>query len=626
MRTISVLAITLLMVSSLPMGLAAQEEEEGVVPDSYEFDELYHDFMTYSDIQAQLTKINLEHPDITEIYDMTARTEFGTTYEGRSIWAIKISDNPSRFETDEEKVIILGSVHAREWMGYETAMYFIHYLTSLYGQPPTDNDGDGQINEDPIDNVDNDGDGQKDEDGSEAKVTWLVDNREIYVMPFPNPDGTEYDRWRMENEGSSWRKNMRDNNGDNEFDPEWDGVDLNRNFPYMWAANRYGRIVDENGVTITADSSNPRSGQYHGPEDNHDDDGDSRFPAPDWWNQHYMGDWNGIDEDPYDGRDNDGDGKVDEDKEGGFSEPETRAIEELFNMLDSDGDHTNGHSDVAIYLDYHTVIGMILYPWGWTQDLAPHDDLLVDIAMRMAEIDGYDVVKGTDLYPTSGDSLDWVYASMGSLAYTIEIAPIGGGGFHPEAKYIINQTRENLGVNLLLVEIAELARAAKEGDYPSIDIGVPLINHTQTVEELGPYDEYQVKASIDNWAMMAPDSLFVVYRGIHDDGSAGQWKRLPMKALKKEGRYEAYIQRYIDGTTVEYYIEAKDLRGPTVASPQYAHAEPYTYMVTLKIGLANVDMAALILSMIIFYGIIWGGFIRATSFAVRAEKRKARMR
>jgi hypothetical protein len=99
-----------------------------------------------------------------------------------------------------------------------------------------------------------------------------------------------------------------------------------------------------------------------------------------------------------------------------------------------------------------------------------------------------------------------------------------------------------------------------------------------------------------------------------------------MKALKKEGNYEADIQRYMDGTTVEYYIEAKDIRGPTVSAPMYAHAEPYKYRVTLKIGLANVDMAALILSMIIFYGIIWGGFIRATSFAVKAEKRKSRMR
>jgi hypothetical protein len=393
----------------------------------------------------------------------------------------------------------------------------------------------------------------------------------------------------------------------------------------MWAANRYGRYVDENGVTITSDSSNPRGGQYHGPDDNHDDDGDSRFPAPDWWNQHYTGDWNGIDEDPYDGKDNDGDGKVDEDKDGGFSEPESRAIEELFNMLDPDGDHTNGVSDVAIYLDYHTVIGMILYPWGWTQDQAPHHDLLLDVANRMADIDGYEVRKGTDLYPTSGDSLDWVYASMGALAYTIEVAPIGGGGFHPDKKYIINQTRENLGVNLLLVEIAELARAAKLGDYDSIDIGVPIINHTPPFEEIGPYDDYYVKADIEYEDMMVPDSLFVHFRGVRDDGSAGKWKKVAMK-VKKEGVYEATIPRHRDGTTVEYYIEVKDIRGPTVSAPMFAHAEPFTYRVTLKVGLANVDMAALILSMIIFYGIIWGGFIRATSFAARAEKRKAKMR
>jgi len=393
----------------------------------------------------------------------------------------------------------------------------------------------------------------------------------------------------------------------------------------MWAANRYGQVVDENGVTMTMDSSNPRSGTYHGPDDNYDDDGDSRFGAPDWWNQHYSGDWNGIDEDPYDGRDNDGDGLIDEDKDGGFSEPESRAIEEIMEYLDSDGDHTNGHSDVSISLTYHCVIGMILFPWGYTQDEAPHHDLLNDVAQQMGEINGYEVRKGTDLYPVSGDSDDWLYASMGTLAYTIEVAPIGNGGFHPESKYIINQSRENLGVNLYLMEIAELGRAAREGDYESIDIMAPMINHTQSQTEVAPYRDYIVQAEVENLEFLAPDSLMVHYRPTEGEWK-GKWKSTKMKPGEKDGRFSAMIPPHEDGMTVEYYIEGKDIRGPTVNAPMYAHAEPFTYFVTLKVGLAQVDLATLAIFMFIFYTVIWGGFVTTTNIAVKAEKRKASSR
>jgi carboxypeptidase T len=115
----------------------------------------------------------------------------GRTHEGRDIWAVKISDNPSEAE-EEPGAVFLGCHHAREWISVEVPLYIARYLTDNYD--------------------------------SDTDVKHLIDNCEIWIVPVVNPDGYEYSRTRER----FWRKNRRDN-GDGTF-----GVDLNRNYDYMW--------------------------------------------------------------------------------------------------------------------------------------------------------------------------------------------------------------------------------------------------------------------------------------------------------------------------------------------------------------------------------------------------------
>ena len=132
----------------------------------------------------------------------------GSTHEGRDIWAVKISDNPSEDE-GEPGSLFLGCHHAREWISVEVPLDIAQYLTDNYD--------------------------------SDAEVKHLVDNCEIWIVPVVNPDGYEYSRTtdRM------WRKNRRDN-GDGTF-----GVDLNRNYSKMWG-----------GANSSGSTS---SGNYRGP-------------------------------------------------------------------------------------------------------------------------------------------------------------------------------------------------------------------------------------------------------------------------------------------------------------------------------------------------------------------------
>jgi carboxypeptidase T len=142
----------------------------------------YH---SYAEVVDEL--IALEDSGVAQTYII------GSTHEGRDIWAVKISDNPSDAE-DEPGALFFGCQHAREWIAIEVPLYIAQYLADNYE--------------------------------TDAEVKHLVDNCEIWIVPVVNPDGYEYSRTvdRM------WRKNRRDN-GDGTF-----GVDLNRNWGYMWGA------------------------------------------------------------------------------------------------------------------------------------------------------------------------------------------------------------------------------------------------------------------------------------------------------------------------------------------------------------------------------------------------------
>ncbi|MHC4534043.1 MAG: M14 family zinc carboxypeptidase [Planctomycetota bacterium] len=140
----------------------------------------YH---SHDEVNTEL--IALEESGVAKTYII------GNTHEGRDIWAIRISDNPSEDE-QEPGAVFLGCHHAREWISVEVPLYIAQYLANNYN--------------------------------SDAEVKHLVDNCQIWIIPVVNPDGYEFSR----STNRMWRKNRRDN-GDGTF-----GVDLNRNYGYKW--------------------------------------------------------------------------------------------------------------------------------------------------------------------------------------------------------------------------------------------------------------------------------------------------------------------------------------------------------------------------------------------------------
>lgn len=181
-------------------------------------------YASYSEVKSTLYALQSQYPDIMNV------TVIGHTYgwnessgkydTPRDIFLVKISDNVSADE-DEPEVLIDGLHHAREWLALEVPLYFIQALVTNYSTNDT--------------------------------IKWLVDHREIYVVPMVNPDGYVYDGNGDLNAIQDWRKNCRDNDGDGVFENDgWftiEGVDLNRNYDIDWI----------NG------SSDPNSITYRGP-------------------------------------------------------------------------------------------------------------------------------------------------------------------------------------------------------------------------------------------------------------------------------------------------------------------------------------------------------------------------
>lgn len=179
----------------------------------------YH-YFTYDEMTQLLQNLSVDHANIMQLQSI------GTTYEGRQIWLVKLSDDVEVEDNTEPGVLFMGAHHGNEKPSYEVVIQFIIHMVESYGLPDTDNDDDGEVNEDIIDGVDNDRDGWIDEDPSESRVTTILESTEIYCVPMVNPDGVEaYERTNQApNYGSDGQSDTITSYG----------VDLNRNYGFLW--------------------------------------------------------------------------------------------------------------------------------------------------------------------------------------------------------------------------------------------------------------------------------------------------------------------------------------------------------------------------------------------------------
>ena len=191
-----------------------------VVTDINIFGSMGH-YMTFQEIVNKLDLLHKQFPQF-----ISKKMSIGKSIEGRDIWILHVSSKSLNDWKDKPEVLITGLHHSREVITYTSILYYIEWICKNY-------------------NTD-----------SEAK--HILDKTHLWFVPCLNPDGLVYNQNISKDGGGLFRKNRRPNT-DN---PDYYGVDLNRNYSYKWKLNESGS------------SSSPDSYQFRGTHE---------FSEPETW-------------------------------------------------------------------------------------------------------------------------------------------------------------------------------------------------------------------------------------------------------------------------------------------------------------------------------------------------------
>lgn len=260
-------------------------------------------YLSVDETNTLLDILELQYPNLCQVFTLNWQTS-----EGRDVKAIRVKNSSTRAK---HGILIIGGLHAREWGNTDIVMQFLENLLTAYTNGTGIQYG-GQSY-------------------SSSDIQAAVDSVELFIIPVENPDGKVYsfqpgnDEWDYPK--NMWRKNRRDNN--------WGacvGVDLNRNFDWLW---HYRQTIHPQAWAQNASycqgyilvSDFPCDGTYHG-------------PAP-------------------------------------FSEPETKNVRDL---LDD-----NPH--IRYFVDVHGTKGCVLRPWS-------DDEIQTNDPNMSFKNDQYDGLRG----------------------------------------------------------------------------------------------------------------------------------------------------------------------------------------------------------------------------------------
>jgi len=127
------------------------------------------------------------------------------------------------------------------------------------------------------------------------------------------------------------------------------------------------------------------------------------------------------------------------------SEPETIAITNYIRGIFPDqkgpnpGDMVNELNATGMFIDLHSYSRLVLWPWGYTLDLAPNDATLKVMSYKFAYYNGHRPQKSTALYPTTGSTDDWTYGELGVPGFCFEV----GDAFHQNCSVFENDINPN---------------------------------------------------------------------------------------------------------------------------------------------------------------------------------------
>ncbi len=199
-----------------------------VTPTNFTIPSTFGGCLTNNGMIAELDKMQQMYPNLISVKANISPSN-QLTHQGRPIYYVKISDNPSVNET-EPNVLYTGMTHSREVSSMMNTIYYMWYLLENY-------------NSDPF-------------------IKSIVDNTEMYFVPVANPDGLSWNETIAPSGGGMQRKNLRPgvcDAGTTASSNNTRGVDLNRNYGYYYGLVGSSNVLCDNTYRGTAAFSEPET-------------------------------------------------------------------------------------------------------------------------------------------------------------------------------------------------------------------------------------------------------------------------------------------------------------------------------------------------------------------------------
>ena len=302
----------------------------------------------------------------------------GKSTQGRDMFLLTVTNFKSGDADKKPAMWIDGNIHSNEIQGAEFSLYTAWYLAEMAERVPA--------------------------------VDSLLTNYTLYIVPSINPDARDHFMHKP-NTASSPRTGLapRDNDGDGRIDEDnLDDLNGDGHITQMRRKNVNGRFkVSPEDPRLMIPVLPGEKGEYD-----------------------LLG---------QEGFDNDGDGFVNEDSDGGYdpnrnwpwrwmpqyvqggSDPYPTSLVETQNIVK----FVTAHPNIAGAQSYHNSGGMLLRGPGVPQDeYRPQDVQVYDVIGRAGEeiLPGYRyMIVWKDLYIVWGGELDWFYGAKGILTFSNEL-------------------------------------------------------------------------------------------------------------------------------------------------------------------------------------------------------------
>jgi len=135
-----------------------------------------------------------------------------------------------------------------------------------------------------------------------------------------------------------------------------------------------------------------------------------------------------------------------------FGEVETQAVREFCLA-----------NNISLSTTFHCSGDVVFYQWGYSPNPAPDYNIIFRVGQRYAQAASYTFGNSWQDYETHGETLDFLYGSLGGLCYTVEVS---------NSSSSVNQTfaRNQAGMNLF----CDLAGQGIRGTVTDASTGQPV--------------------------------------------------------------------------------------------------------------------------------------------------------